>query len=215
MSAITSPDQLIATLQWRYATKLFDPARQIPESVMAALEKSLVLAPSSFGLQPWRFLIVRDRAVREKLRAAAWNQPQVTDASAFVVIATRTEVTPADVDKLIGAMVSTTGASAAALEGYRQMMLGFIATPGLDTAAWSQRQGYVALGFLLLSAAMLGVDACPMEGFDPAAFDDILGLRGSGYRSTVTAALGYRSPDDKNATRPKVRFPAGELVHRI
>lgn len=215
MSAIITPEQLVSALQWRYATKAFDPNRDIPESVMVALEKSLILAPSSFGLQPWRFFIVRDPAVRRRLREAAWNQPQVTDASAYVVIATRTEVTPADVDKLVNAMVTATGAPAAALEGYRQMMLGFVGMPGLDAKAWAQRQGYIALGFLLLSAAVLGIDACPMEGFDPAAFDAILGLDGSGYHTAVTAALGYRSAADKNATRPKVRYPAGELVRRI
>lgn len=215
MASTIPTETLLSALQWRYATKGFTPGKPIPEPTLAALEQALVLSPSSFGLQPWKFLVIRDPAVRAKLREAAWNQPQVTDASAYVVIATRTEITPADVEKLINATAQAAGAPTSALDAYKQMILGFTKMPGLDTAAWSQRQGYIALGFLLSSAALLGVDACPMEGFDPARYDEILGLKGSGYHATVTAALGYRSPDDKSANRPKVRYPASELVQRI
>ena len=93
-----APDQLLAALRWRYATKKFDPASKIPADVWDALEQSLVLTPSSFGLQPWKFLVVSDPAVRARLQPESWNQPQVTEASHFVVLAARTDLTKADID---------------------------------------------------------------------------------------------------------------------
>lgn len=209
-----SPAVLDAAHAWRYATKGFDPARKIPADHLAALERSLIAAPSSFGLQPWKFLVISDPALRAKLREKAWNQPQLTDCSHFVVIATKTQTTPADVEKLIDATYAARGIPAGALDGYKGMMLGFLQMPGIDHAAWNAKQGYIALGFLLQSAALLGIDACPMEGFDHAAFDELLGLKGTGYTSAVTAALGYRAAGDKYATAPKVRYSAVQLIWR-
>lgn len=210
-----SPDTLLSALKWRYATKQFDPARKIPDDTWAALERTMVLSPSSFGVQPWQFIIVRDRPTLEKLKVAAWNQSQVTDCSHFVVLAHRTEITEADIDKLIKATADAQGSSCDDLSAYRNIIVQFAQTEGFDTAAWAARQVYIALGFLMEAAALLGIDTCPMEGLDPQKFDEILALPPQGYQTTVACALGYRSPQCQGASRPKVRFPHADVIRNL
>ena len=173
-----NPQQLLQQLNWRYATKQFDPARKISAQDWAALEQALVLSPSSGGLQPWRFVVVNDPALRAKLRPAAYGQAQVTDASHLVVFTAKTDFTETDVDAHIKNIVATTGAPVEALAQLRGMLVGGI-VQSMDAAsrqAWARNQAYIALGNFLTSAAVLGIDACPMEGFDRAQFDQILGL---------------------------------------
>lgn len=210
-----SPESVLSALKWRYATKAFDPSKKIAPAIWAVLEQSLVLSPSSFGLQPWKFIVITQPEIRAKLREKAWGQSQVTDCSHFVVIARQTKVSVTDVDKLINAMSANSGAPVAALQGYKGMMTGFIANPSFDSAHWAARQTYIALGFLMETAALLGVDACPMEGIDPAAFDEILGLPAEGYNTVVACALGYRSAEDRHAKTPKLRYPVNELVKHV
>ncbi len=211
--ATLSPDQLLRALEWRYATKKFDASRIIPAPIWQALERSLVLAPSSFGLQPWKFFVVDDSALRAKLRAAAWNQAQITDASHLVVLARRSPLEVADVAAFIQRLSEVRGAPLESLAGYRAMIEGFITAPTFRADDWTARQVYIALGGFLSAAALLGVDACPMEGFDPKVFDDLLGLPSQGYRATVVATAGYRAADDAISSAPKVRFPHQTLVH--
>ena len=212
-----APAQLDAALAWRYATKVFDPARKIPADVWAALERSLVATPSSYGLQPWKFLVITDPALRAKLRPVSWNQAQVTDCSQHVVFLGRTEMAERDVQRLIDATAAARGIPAASLEGYKGMMLKDVVhgPRGKIAAEWAARQCYIALGQFMLACAQLGVDACPMEGFDPAQYDQILGLAGSGYRAVVACPVGYRAAGDTYAALAKVRYPSAEVIeHR-
>jgi nitroreductase len=217
MHQVIQDTQLLEALRWRYATKAFDPNRKLPAATWNTLREALVLSPSSFGLQPYRFIVVNDPATRAKLMPHAWGQRQVVDASHFIVFAARTTMTEAEIDRFVSRIIEVRGGSREALAGYRQMMTGSLL--GDDARAriphWTARQCYIALGNLLTSAAFLGVDACPMEGFVPAEFDRILGLPAQGYAVVVCCALGYRSADDKYATVPKVRFPAEELVQTV
>lgn len=216
MTPITT-HKLIEALRWRYATKAFDPNRIISSETWAALEETLVLSASSFGLQPYRFVVVGDKAVREQLVPHAWGQRQVADASHLVVFAARTGVTEAEIDGLIRLTSEVRGVAVENLAGYRGMMTGFLLDPAFASRAadWCVRQAYIALGNLLAAAALLGVDTCPIEGFVPAEFDRILGLPARGLKAAVACALGYRSPGDRHAGLPKVRFPAKELVVRV
>jgi nitroreductase len=216
MTSATNPALLVQSLEWRYATKLFD-TKKLPADVWASLEKSLQLAPSSYGLQPWKFFIVSDPAVRAKLRPVSWNQSQVTDASHLVVFARRTEMTEVDVNDFFNQMVADRKADATVLEPYRQMMLGGV-VKGKDLAGqreWAARQVYIALGQLMAAAAVIGVDTCALEGIDAAQYNEILGLKGSGYDTVVACAVGYRSAEDKYAKMKKVRFPASRVFGRI
>ena len=206
--------QLLDALSWRYATKAFDPTRKISADVWSALEESLVLSPSSFGLQPYRFLVIHDPATRERLLPHAWGQRQVVDASHFVVFAARTSVTEAEIDTFIARIARTRGVTPESLASYRGMMTGMLLSDGFKPLVphWTARQAYIALGNLLTSAALLGVDACPMEGFVPVEFDQVLGLPAQGLAAVVCCALGYRSAEDKYALAPKVRSPKADLL---
>ena len=213
--SVTTAEHLIRQLRWRYATKQFDPTKKIPAGTWTNLEEALVLTPSSFGLQPWRFIVVNDPEVRGKLRAASWNQSQVTEASHFVVFAVHKENTPEHVDRLIDATAAATGqpADTPRFAGLKKVILDFGKT--VSNQEWNSRQAYIALGNFMLSAALLGLDTCPLEGMNPVKYDEILGLPELGMTTAVACAAGYRAETDKYAASPKVRFPREEVVLHI
>ncbi|MEY3930802.1 MAG: hypothetical protein RLZZ516_2512 [Cyanobacteriota bacterium] len=213
----TPAEQLLTALHWRYATKSFDPGRTIEPSTWQALEQALVLTASSYGLQPWKFLVITDPALRAELRPHSWNQSQITDCSHLVVLLSKRTIDPADADRLIDCTAAARGLDPAVLDGYRQMIqVDLIEGPRSAVVdEWAARQVYIALGNLLSSAALLGVDTCAIEGFSPADYDRILALEGSDYRSCVVCACGHRSADDRYANLAKVRYPATDLIeHR-
>jgi len=212
-----STNALLARLHWRYATKKFDPAKKIHGTIWSALEQALVLSPSSYGLQPYRFVVIADLELRKKLREVSWDQPQLTDASHLVVFAHKLSITEADVEHFIGLIAETRSAPRNSLQSYSEMITGDL-LKGPRSARikeWTARQTYIALGNILTSAALLGVDACPMEGIDTARYDEILGMPAKGYATTNVCTLGYRADDDKYAAAKKVRYPCDELIeHR-
>lgn len=209
-----APERWLAALRWRYAVKKYDPSRKIADATWNALEESLVLAPSTIGLQPWKFIVVEDAATRARLREASYGQPQVTEAAKLVVFASRTGYSEADVDRFIARVAEVRGVSLESLAGLRQASMSMVARPEPDRDAWAARQAYIALGNFIASAAALGVDASPMEGFEPAKYDEILGLREKGYAARVIAAVGYRSAEDKYASAAKVRFAREDVIER-
>lgn len=205
---------LINALNWRYATKVFDPAKKLTSSQWSSLEQALILTPSSFGLQPWKFVVVNEAALRAQLRPASWNQPQTTDASHFVVFAARTKMEESDVKRYIENIASVRGVPMESLEQYKQMMLGSVVKgmSAAETHEWAIRQCYIALGNLMTAAAVMGIDTCPLEGIEPEVYDVVLGLPPLGYNTVVACAVGFRSVADKYAQQKKVRFPAKEVV---
>lgn len=209
--------QILDGLRWRYATKRFDPARRIPETVWSDLEEALVLTPSSYGLQPWRFFVVTNQALKESLVPAAYNQRQVADCSHLVVMTVRTRMSEADVDRLVDLTAETRGIDRQALAGYRNIMIGDIVTGprSAEAATWAKLQSYIALGNFMTAAALMGVDTCPMEGFLPKAFDEALDLDRMGLTTAVLCPAGYRAGDDKYATLPKIRYPRTEIVQHL
>jgi nitroreductase len=211
---LISSDTLIQALNWRYATKQFNPTKSIPDSLWQTLEQTLILTPSSYGLQPWKFIVIRDTALRNELRSHSWNQPQVTDCSHYLVFAAKIKITTADIDRLIQAIATTRGQTPESLEFYRKMMLGDVVQGprAAIVTEWAIRQTYIALGNFMTAAALLGVDACPMEGIDPEAYNRILNLPAQGYTTAVACAAGYRADTDKYATALKVRYPATDLI---
>jgi nitroreductase len=212
-----APTTLLQQLEWRYATKKFDANKHIPAETWAALEQALVLSPSSFGLQPWRFVVVKTPETRKTLQQHSWNQSQVVDASHLVVIASKNEVSEGDVGEFLSLVAETRSMELAALDAYRSMILQFVAH--LSSAGkipdWTTKQSYIALGFLLSSAAMLGIDSCPLEGINPQKYDEILGLPEQGYSARVACALGYRASDDKASGLKKVRFANNRVITHV
>lgn len=211
-----SPEQLVARMEWRYATKAFDPHRTIPEPTWDALERSLVLTASSFGLQPWHFLVLTDRALREQLVPHAWGQRQVAECSHFLVLCHRRDTGQPEIDRLIARIQEVRGTPPERLSGLRKMMTDTLVSGPFRPVIneWAVRQVYIALGNFMTSAALLGVDTCPMEGFDAGRFDEILELPSRGLSAAVCCAAGYRLETDRYATLPKVRHPRSELIER-
>ncbi len=207
-------ETLLSQLSWRYATKQFDPSRPISAATWDALAKALVLTPSSYGLQPWKFIVVTKPQLKAQLRPASWNQAQVTDCSHHVVFAAKQNISEADVDRFIASIAAARGTTTESLAGYKGFMVGdLVKGPrAAIIAEWSARQCYIALGNLMTAAALLGVDGCPMEGLEPPKYDEILGLKGTGYATVVACALGYRASGDKYATAAKVRYPLKEII---
>jgi nitroreductase len=214
-NAAASPEALISSLRWRIATKKFDPAKKIPDAQWSALEDALVLAPSSYGLQPWKFFVVDDPALRAKLKGVSWDQAQITDADKLVVFAVKKDFGAADVERFVERVSEVRRLPLLALEGYKKMMLASASLPPEKVSAWLIRQVYIALGVFLTTAAALGVDACPMEGFDKDKYDEILGLPAKGWNAVVVATAGYRAPDDAYAAQAKVRYPKSEVVSHL
>ena len=209
--------QLLDQLNWRYATKQFDPDRKINAADWATLEEALLLTPSSGGLQPWKFIVVTDPTVRVKLKPASYGQAQITDASHLVVFASKNNFNEADVDAHVQRLSKVRGIPNEDLAQLRGMLVGGIVQSQDEAArnAWARNQAYIALGNLLTSAALLGIDACPMEGIVPAKYDEILSLDKQGLSAVVVATAGYRAATDKYSQAKKVRFPREEVLVRV
>ncbi|WP_443135164.1 NAD(P)H-dependent oxidoreductase [Halobacteriovorax sp. GB3] len=206
-------EQILEALDWRYATKIFDADKKINEKDWNTLVESVRLAPSSYGLQPWKFIVVENKELRAKLREVSWNQSQVTDASHYLVFTTLEKLDAQYVDKFVADIAKTRGLQVEDLAGYRDMMVGnLVEGPRSQTIdAWAQRQSYIAMGQLTLAAGLLKIDTCALEGLDPAAYDKLLGLEDGPYKTIAAVALGYRKDDDKYKDLKKVRFDQEEV----
>ncbi|MFA5132016.1 MAG: NAD(P)H-dependent oxidoreductase [Candidatus Paceibacterota bacterium] len=202
-------------LMWRYATKQFDATKIVPEETIHQILEAGRLSPSSFGLQPWKFILVENKDLRLKLKEAAYNQPQVIDASHMLVLAYKNTVDEAYIDTYMQSVAEARSISVEDLAGFKGAIMGSIAGKPSDAlAVWNSRQVYLPLGIMLEAAALLEVDACPMEGFDTAKFNEILGLNEIGYSSVAMMTIGYRADTDTTAGAAKSRFPLGEVVIR-
>jgi len=212
-----SKNTLSEALHWRYATKKFDATRKIPADQWEAIEEAMLLAPSSFGLQPWRFIVVANRELLAKFPAISWGQTQPVECSHYVVFAYRKGLSVADVDRFVDRIAQVRGVSRESLEGYRGFMLGShkAASESGTLNDWCARQVYLAIGQAMTAAALLGVDTCPMEGIEASKYDALLGLEAEGYASVCTVAFGYRSVEDKHAGLAKVRFAHSEVIKHV
>jgi nitroreductase len=197
-------EKILDVLNWRYATKKFSDRKASDEDLKILIE-SARLAPSSFGLQPFKIFVIANKEIREKIKEAAWNQSQVTDCSHLVVFCARKDVDESYIKNYIKLISETRGISEENLKGFEDMLIGFRKARSDEfISEWCKRQSYISLGFLLETAALMKIDACPMEGFSPEKVDEILGLEE--YTSVAFCALGYRDESDENASMKKVRF---------
>jgi len=214
---LISNDNLLSALNWRYAVKKFDDSKKLSTAQWDTLQEALVLTPSSYGLQPWRFIVVTNPEVRKQLTPASWGQPQVEDCSHFVVFAAKNNMTLEDVNSYVALIAKVRGVSAESLAGYRDMMVGGVTGQSAEAShVWASKQCYIALGNLMTSAAAIGVDVCPMEGIEATKYNQILQTdKLGGYSVVVAAAVGFRSAEDGYAKAKKVRFPAARVVIKI
>ncbi|MEA4935826.1 MAG: NAD(P)H-dependent oxidoreductase [Paludibacter sp.] len=207
---------MIESLKWRYATKKFDTEKKVSDAEIAILKEAINLTPSSYGLQPYKVLDVQNAELREKLKAASFGQPQVTDASHLFVFVANDDLTDAHIDAFIELTAKTQQIAPDGLKGYGDFMKGVFGSRTPEQKhQWAARQAYIALGTLVNVAAEMGLDVSSMEGFDPAQYDEILQLKGTGYSTVVIAAIGYRSVSDEAQFRAKVRKPLEEIFQTI
>lgn len=200
-------------LQWRYATKKFDPTKKLTPDQLKTVTESLRLAPSSYGLQPWKFLVITDAALRETLKAHSWNQAQVTDASHLIVILAKDDMDEAYIGTFIDEIAKARGVAKETLQGYFEMMKGgILGRSNAEKQAWMDKQAYIAMGQCMAVCAYEGIDTCPMEGFDKAKYDEILNLKGSGFHTVLVLPVGFRAADDGYASAAKVRKNAEEVI---
>ncbi len=205
---------LFSQMNWRYACKKFDSTKKIRTEDWNILAETLRLSASSYGLQPWKFIVVQDPELRKQLLPLSWGQTPVTDASHFVVLTYKEKMDEAHIAKFIDQNAKTRGVDPTTLDGYKNMMIGdLVKGPRSEVINWwAQRQTYIAMGSFLTTAALMEIDSLPMEGLDPAGYDKVLGLEGSGYKTVAAIACGYRASDDKYQHAKKVRFDINDVV---
>ncbi|MFV8224797.1 NAD(P)H-dependent oxidoreductase [Christiangramia aquimixticola] len=203
-------------LNWRYATKKFDASKKLSQEELEQILESIQLTASSYGLQPYEVIVVENEEIREKLKAVAWNQTQVTDASHLLVFANLTKVTEGYVHNYLDNIANTRNISREDLKGMEDMIKNTVLQlPAQAQEIWAAKQAYIALGNLLSSAANLKIDTCPMEGFDAEKFDEILGLKERNLTTAVIAPIGFRSSEDYYQDLAKVRKAKSDLIEII
>lgn len=206
----------IENQNWRYATKKFNSDKKISNSDLEILKEAIQLSSSSYGLQPYKVLIIENEEIRKQLQPASWGQSQITDASHLLVFASETNVDAEYITRYAENMAKTRNIPFDSVKGYADFMIGNIAslTPEKQII-WAQKQAYLALGNLLNAAAELKIDVTPMEGFLPEQYNEILGLKEKGLHATLVATIGYRHEEDETQHYAKVRKPITELFETI
>ena len=205
-------DTFIENQNWRYATKKFDNTKKISSEDLETLKEAIRLSSSSYGLQPYKVIIIEDKTLREKLQPVSWGQSQIVDASQVIVFANETNVGNAEIDVYLQNISETRQIPLESIAGYGDFMKSKIGalTPE-QISIWTAKQAYLALANLLNVAPELKIDVTPMEGFDSEKYNEILNLTEKGLNAAVVATIGYRHEDDATQYYKKVRKSTKEL----
>jgi nitroreductase len=208
--------ELIDKLNWRYAAKAMN-GEKVPQEKIDNIIEAARLAPTSSGLQPFEIFVITNQQIKETIKPVAWNQSVVTDCSHLLVFAAWDTYTPERINKMFDLTNEIRNTKNEGWENYRQMLLSsYPQKDAEENFIHASKQAYIAIGIALVAAAFEKVDTTPIEGFDPAAVDKILGLREKGLRSVVLLPVGYRNADkDWLANLPKVRKSKEDLVTLI
>ncbi|HEY1022587.1 MAG TPA: NAD(P)H-dependent oxidoreductase [Flavisolibacter sp.] len=209
------PKRIAQAMHWRHATKVFDKEKLVPDDQIDLLLETLRLSPSSIDMQPWKFLVINNKAVRKQLQSLAMNQPQVTEASHLFLLCSLEKIDGAYYERLVQLEKQENGQHSS-LAIFRSMAMAFIESKdSRELRHWMAEQVYIALGFLLSTCALLHIDACPIEGFDHAKVNKLLGLHNLGIESRIMVAIGYRPERSEYRNMPKLRWPKEEVVLTI
>jgi nitroreductase len=207
---------IIDNLNWRYATKKFDSTKKIAQEDLETLLEVLRLTPSSYGLQPYKFLVIENKEIREKLKEKSWGQSQITDASHLIVLCPYLDIEDFHIDAHVANSANARGIEVEALKGFGDSMKKTMNQLDMQKKQiWNSKQTYIALGQLLHACADMKIDATPMEGFDPAGYDEVLGLTEKNLLASLVCPVGYRSEEDANQHFKKVRKSQEDLVEFI
>jgi len=206
--------KILDALKWRYATKEFDSAKKLSENQVQNLLEVLNLTPTSYGLQPLKFVRVKDINLRTQLLEASWNQKQIIEASDLIIICIEAEIKEKHVDTYIDLICKTRefDPNLPRFNSFKKMLMNVVEMPKEEYQTWAKKQAYIALGNLMTAAASEKIDICPMEGFDPKRYDEILNLQTHNLHSVLACPIGFRSDNDALAKLPKVRKKHADIV---
>ncbi len=206
-------NDIISSLNWRYATKRFDANRKLSPAQFGTLKEAFNLTATSYGLQPLKLVVVKDQQIKDKLVAISMDQRQVSDASHVLVFCIEHQLTPEFVNAYFANVQRIRDVPEEVLAPFKdQIIEEFSAKEASEVTSWMTKQAYLAMGNLLTVCAIEGIDSCPMEGFDPMAYDQLLGLNNLGLKSVLVMPIGFRAKDDMFAGMKKVRRGIGQVV---
>ncbi len=206
----------ISSLQWRYATKQFDPSKALATEDLEYILQAGNLAATSYGLQPFNIVVVTDEAKKQALIPHAYNQAQVGTNGALIVLAARTDIGTTFIAEYTARLEDERGLPAGTVDEYKDMMVGHLTSLTAEARrVWAEKQAYIALGTMMVAASEKQVDNAPMEGFDPIKFNELLGLTEQNLHATVILALGHRSNEEAAQNYKKVRRAITDIVVRI
>ncbi len=206
-------NNILDALEWRYSVKKFDDKASLTEQQILEVKKVFNLSASSYGLQPYKMIVVQNPELKEKLVPASFGQQQISQSAAILVFAVRTDFGMDYIDQFFKDMSTKRQIPLENLEGYKNFMKGSFANKSEDEiSSWATKQVYLTMGHMLASLAALQIDACPMEGLDPQAYDKILDLEAKQLKTIVAMPIGVRAPDDASATALKVRKDLSDII---
>ncbi|HAQ52857.1 MAG TPA: NAD(P)H-dependent oxidoreductase [Flavobacteriaceae bacterium] len=206
-------NNILDALEWRYAVKKFDDKASLTEQQILEVKKVFNLSASSYGLQPYKMIVVQNPELKEKLVPASFGQQQISQSAAILVFAVRTDFGMDYIDQFFKDMSTKRQIPLENLEGYKNFMKGSFANKSEDEiSSWATKQVYLTMGHMLASLAALQIDACPMEGLDPQAYDKILDLDAKHLKTIIAMPIGVRAPDDASATALKVRKDLSDII---
>ena len=206
----------IQQLKWRYATKKFNATKKLSKAKLNILTQAFNLTATSYGLQTIKLIVIEDKDIREPLVELSYNQPQVLNASHLLVICIQKNIVDADVKKYYNNIKDIRNTPETILKPYREDLINMMQGMSVqERHQWSTNQAYIALGNLMTVCAIEGIDSCPMEGFLPSKYDEILKLDEKGLKSVLLLPVGYRADDDMFSEFKKVRKPIEEAVIKI
>ena len=208
--------QFIKNANWRYATKKFDATKKISEADLSVLKDAIRLSASSYGLQPYKVLIIENPAIRMQLKPFSWGQSQIVEASHLLVFANIVNIGETEIDAYFDNLTTTRGITMEAVKGYSDFMKSkIVSLPEHVKNSWTSKQTYLALGNLLNAAAELNIDVTPIEGFESDKYNEILGLDKLGLNASLVAPIGYRHEEDATQHLAKVRKSNEDLFITI
>ncbi|UII31464.1 NAD(P)H-dependent oxidoreductase [Fulvivirga ulvae] len=208
--------ELLKQMEWRYATKKFDIHEKVSDDHIALLKRAIQLSVSSYGLQLYKVIIIKNEEVKQKLKSASWNQSQVSDASHLFVFCNYTDAKPENIDDFMRLTAEVRDIPLKKLQRYGDFINEKLSEKSpTELYYWLKSQTYIALANLLSACAVLKIDACPMEGFDAGQYNTMLGLTEKGLNASVIVAVGYRSSEDETQRLPKVRRPSELLFQSL
>ena len=207
---------IIENLNWRYATNKFDPTKKVSNSDLEIIQEAISLSATSYGLESYKVLVIENPEIREQLKPVSWGQSQITDASHLLIFCNFNKVTPEYIDQYLKLKSDVQGIALENLSGYGDFMKSTIGKiPEETVKAWTAKQTYIALGNAMAACAELKIDSCPIEGFEPEKYNQILGLTEKGISAAVVLPIGYRSEEDQTQLGKKVRKPLQELFETV